>query len=165
MRESACTGVHGASRLTSNSLLEGLVFGHRIAATIISRLGEPAPPPSTPPDATTSGLLDESRRPALQALMSCDVGVLRDEKGLAGAVQELAELADFGGDVPGTEAWETTNLLTVAAAMTAAALRRERRGARIGEMTTPAATTPSGAGTSTRPSTGTARCTPIEEAA
>ena len=33
--ESACTGVHGANRLASNSLLEGLVFGHRIAETVI----------------------------------------------------------------------------------------------------------------------------------
>ncbi len=62
--------------------------------------------------------------------MSRDVGVLRDEKGLAGAARELGDLAAFGGDVPGTESWETTNLLTVAAAMAAAALRREEtRGA------------------------------------
>ena len=40
--EAACTGVHGANRLASNSLLEGLVFGRRIADTIVARLGEPA---------------------------------------------------------------------------------------------------------------------------
>jgi L-aspartate oxidase len=129
--ESACTGVHGANRLASNSLLEGLVFGHRIAETIIARLGEPAsPPPSTLPPAAVGGLLDERRRSDLQALMSRDVGVLRDEKGLELAVQTLTELSTHAAETPGTETWETTNLLTVASAMATAALRRhETRGA------------------------------------
>ena len=40
--EAACTGVHGANRLASNSLLEGLVFGRRIASELVADLGEPA---------------------------------------------------------------------------------------------------------------------------
>ena len=128
--ESACTGVHGANRLASNSLLEGLVFGHRIAEAVIGRLGGPAEPPR-PVVAPGSGpLLDDGARLRLQALMSRDVGVLRDEKGLALATAELGELAEQDGGIPGTEAWETTNLLTVAAALVQAASRREEtRGA------------------------------------
>ena len=62
--------------------------------------------------------------------MSRDVGVLRDAKGLHAATDGLAALAERDGGVPGTEAWETTNLLTVAAALVqAASLREETRGA------------------------------------
>jgi L-aspartate oxidase len=129
--ESACTGVHGANRLASNSLLEGLVFGHRIAETVIARLREPADPPAELASAPPSGvLLHESARSELQTLMSRDVGVLRDAKGLHAAADGLAALAARDGGTPGTEAWETTNLLTVAAALVqAATLREETRGA------------------------------------
>jgi L-aspartate oxidase len=75
-------------------------------------------------------LLDEATRPELQALMSRDVGVLRDAAGLARVADGLAALANRDGGVPGTEAWETTNLLTVATALVQAArLREETRGA------------------------------------
>ena len=64
--EAACTGVHGANRLASNSLLEGLVFGHRIAATLIERLGEPAAPPAAEVAAAAGRLMppDQPRRAA-----------------------------------------------------------------------------------------------------
>ena len=128
--EAACTGVHGANRLASNSLLEGLVFGHRIAETLIARLGALPPVTAAPATPIPAGpLLPDIARPQLQQLMSRDVGVLRDAKGLALAGQVLADLASVGGGVPGTEAWETTNLLTVAAALSQAArLREETRG-------------------------------------
>ncbi|HET8583669.1 MAG TPA: L-aspartate oxidase [Jatrophihabitans sp.] len=129
--ETACTGVHGANRLASNSLLEGLVFGHRIAETIIARLGTPAPPPrdlAEPPAA--DALLHESARTDLQVLMSLNVGVLRDADGLQDAADGLHALAERDGGTASTEAWETTNLLTVAAALVCAAtLREETRGA------------------------------------
>jgi len=129
--ESACTGVHGANRLASNSLLEGLVFGRRIAETLVTRLGEPAPAPTdvTGP-AGPSGVVEESARPDLQALMSRDVGVLRDAAGLGAAAKGVDELLARATAVPGTEAWETTNLLTVASALVrAATVREETRGA------------------------------------
>jgi L-aspartate oxidase len=128
--ETACTGVHGANRLASNSLLEGLVFGHRIAGTLIARLGEPATPPAAAPDARPAGrLLPGSARPALQAVMSREVGVLRDDVGLTTAADGLAALVARDGGTPGTEAWETTNLATVASALVSGALaRRETRG-------------------------------------
>jgi L-aspartate oxidase len=129
--ESACTGVHGANRLASNSLLEGLVFGHRIAQTVMSRLREPAAPAAVLAAPAPAGvLLHEDGRAELQTLMSRDVGVLRDASGLAAAADGLAALADKDGGIPGTEAWETTNLLTVASALVQAAmLRQETRGA------------------------------------
>jgi L-aspartate oxidase len=62
--------------------------------------------------------------------MSLGAGVLRDAAGLDGAAVGLARLAEQGGGKPGTETWETTNLLTVAAALVQAARRREEtRGA------------------------------------
>ncbi|MDT4918925.1 MAG: L-aspartate oxidase [Pseudonocardiales bacterium] len=129
--ESACTGVHGANRLASNSLLEGLVFGARIAQTLMSRLGDSAPPPEELAASVEPGaLLHEDVRAELQTLMSRDVGVLRDAKGLTAAAEGLAALAEADGGAPGTEAWETTNLLTVASALVhAATLREETRGA------------------------------------
>ena len=129
--ESACTGVHGANRLASNSLLEGLVFGQRIAQTVLERLREPVPPPrELEPLAAPGALLAEDARADLQTLMSRDAGVLRDEKGLHKAGDDLAALAERDGGLPGTEAWETTNLLTVASALVqAATLREETRGA------------------------------------
>jgi L-aspartate oxidase len=132
--EAGCTGVHGANRLASNSLLEGLVFGRRIADTIVARLGEPAIPPAADGPRPEAGvLLGERSRQALQALMSERVGVLRDEKGLTLAATGLADLADAAAAdsaAPGTEAWETTNLLAVSTALVqAAVLREETRGA------------------------------------
>ncbi|MGN6606708.1 MAG: L-aspartate oxidase [Jatrophihabitans sp.] len=123
--ETACTGVHGANRLASNSLLEGLVFGHRIAETILRRLAEPGELPEVEIAAGEGTLLDDRFRGELQTLMSRDAGVLRDEKGLLAAGEGLAELAARGGGVPTTEHWETTNLLTVASALVQAATRRE----------------------------------------
>jgi L-aspartate oxidase len=128
--ESACTGVHGANRLASNSLLEGLVFGRRIADTVVARLGDPAPPSAAVAEvAAPPGLLSDAARPALQQLMSSHVGVLRDLKGLDEAERGLAELAAAPVTEPSTENWEATNLLTVAAALVQAArLREETRG-------------------------------------
>jgi L-aspartate oxidase len=123
--ESACTGVHGANRLASNSLLEGLVFGRRIADTIVSRLGEPAEPAELAGGAPTERVLDDARRADLQQLMSQHVGVLRDLKGLDDAERGLAELAATPSAEPSTENWEATNLLTVSAALVQAARRRE----------------------------------------
>jgi len=124
--ETACTGVHGANRLASNSLLEGLVYGRRIADSIVTRLDVPAAPPQPEPAiAAPAALLDDKARPALQQLMSEHVGVLRDARGLDAAERGLAELRAQVGAEPATENWEATNLLTVAEVLVAAARRRE----------------------------------------
>jgi L-aspartate oxidase len=124
--EVACSGVHGANRLASNSLLEGLVFSRRIADVLPGELrprSRPAPDPRTP------GLLSGSARRELQESMTSWVGVLRSADGLAEAEILLDKLAGDTTEVVDQESWETTNLLTVSAALAAAAaLREETRG-------------------------------------
>jgi len=124
--EVACSGVHGANRLASNSLLEGLVFSRRIAAVLP---GELRPWSDPAPDTRTPGLVAGSVRPELQDVMTSRVGVLRSADGLAEAAELLDKLGTTQTDVVDLDSWETTNLLTISSALTdAAALREETRG-------------------------------------
>jgi L-aspartate oxidase len=145
--EVACTGVHGANRLASNSLLEGLVFGRRVAADIEmhdqgeGRLADP-PPLFAPPPPTAAPTLDGIVE-ALRQTMSEHVGIVRTADGLSHARMALHALecdfldlcprtvgyppADFAGVV---RVGEARNMLLVAQLVVAAAAgRTESRGA------------------------------------
>jgi L-aspartate oxidase len=120
--EVACSGVHGANRLASNSLLEGLVFSRRIAAVLPSELR----PWSTPAvDVRQPGLVDESVRSDVQRTMTERVGVLRSAAGMSEAAVALSDLLKAGALAVGPGQWEATNLLAISTALAQAATRRE----------------------------------------
>ena len=119
--EVACTGVHGANRLASNSLLEGLVFAGRIGADLARDL----PPRVEPVDeGLETGLVDPAGRDELARRMSVGAGVIRTDASLHQAAAALAGAATADVE-PRPEAWDATNLHTVSTALVQAAIRRE----------------------------------------
>ncbi|MGA0080104.1 MAG: L-aspartate oxidase [Candidatus Nanopelagicus sp.] len=123
--ESACTGAHGANRLASNSLLEGLVFGARIAAALAKNL----PNQEDPIEDSRTNLLDPKIVLTLQISMSEGAGVMRTEASLRKTMQTLSELSKLTSEQPEIQSWEASNLHLLATAIVNSALtRKESRG-------------------------------------
>jgi L-aspartate oxidase len=126
--EVACTGVHGANRLASNSLLEALVFGARVARSVRESLPY-LPRPSSRSDVASvapgAGGDEAAAGAEIRDLMWEKAGLVRTSEGLREAVSRLDRLSS--GLSAGSE---TSNLATVARLIAAAALARpESRGA------------------------------------
>ncbi|MGD9540016.1 L-aspartate oxidase [Methylocystis sp.] len=123
--EVASTGVHGANRLASNSLLEAIVFGARVAADVRATLHSPferrpqADRIESAPRNRDFAVIEE-----LRDLMSAHVGVIRTGAGLAVAVRSIRRMMSRTSDI------EAHNMLTTSLIIATAALaRRESRGA------------------------------------
>jgi L-aspartate oxidase len=139
--EAACTGVHGANRLASNSLLEGLVFGARAVAAGWRYLTEMHDTKSEMVPASIEGRYDGTSSVAgcdnwrgiadlVRAIMWDKVGILRREQDLAPAEMELDRIGrEIACLEPSRAAVEAINLLTLAKLTVAAArMRTESRG-------------------------------------
>ena len=139
--EAACTGVHGANRLASNSLLEGLVFGAAAAKMMIAEVEAVQPGHlmcevntiaevnNITKDGDSRSLVEECIAD-LQALMWRDAGLLRDAEGLRRAEAELQRMERSVPVEATRRAVEARNLFAVARMIVHCALgREESRGA------------------------------------
>jgi L-aspartate oxidase len=132
--EVSCTGVHGANRLASNSLLEGLVFAHRIADDIAVRLSAGDLTSAEPlVRGNDSTLVAHKERTGIQRAMTAGTGAVRCADSLAHAAKNLQAIADSTpGSTADPDSWETSNLLHVGQLLTAVAtLREETRGGHV----------------------------------
>ncbi|MGE3154734.1 MAG: L-aspartate oxidase [Nitrospiraceae bacterium] len=128
--EVACSGVHGANRLASNSLLEGLVFGARAARAALAsaRLPVSALPSVQELEGATQARLDDAEklRSSLRRLMWGRVGIVRVGESLAKAVAQLTRWSKQVARPFGTRVeLEVKNLVQVASCIGEAALWRE----------------------------------------
>jgi L-aspartate oxidase len=138
--ECACTGLHGANRLASNSLLEGLVFAHRAAEALRTGLDRSKPVPTVPDwDVGGAGTSDEAvvitqNWDELRRLMWNYVGIVRSNKRLRRAARRIAllqeEIQEYYWNYFVTRDFlELRNIATVAQLIVeCASSRRESRG-------------------------------------
>jgi L-aspartate oxidase len=124
--EVAATGVHGANRLASNSLLEGMVFGRRVAARLTLDL--PVAAPARADVAMPIPTVADSSIAMIRATMTRYAGIRRTGQGLAAAAADLGRLVGSQPSSAGVS-YDAGNRWTVAAAIIAAAqARQESRG-------------------------------------
>ena len=134
--EAACTGLHGANRLASNSLLEAVVFSHRCAEHVIANFTKSTDGVELP-KWRADGLSDlvehtplRSDRIALQSTMTDDVGLVKRNARLQRAQRRLELLRDeveriWRGCRPSREVIELRNMIHVSRLVTVAALNRK----------------------------------------
>lgn len=137
--EAACNGIHGANRLASNSLLEGLVFGKRIGTeasriilnrkerSAVSTVRVERAAAGTGPELNTEGLKER-----LKKIMTDNVGIIRNEKKLNHALKQVIDMKKQieGRRLVSIEQWELANMLTLSELVIKSALTRtESRGA------------------------------------
>ena len=129
--EVACTGVHGANRLASNSLLEGLVFGARVAESMRNERRSFSPRARhTVPGSADRGTFTSDIAQQVQAAMWQYAGVVREKHGLRQLQDQVATWKSSLRAIATRPAIETRNLLSVADLITRSALAREEsRGA------------------------------------
>jgi len=132
--EVACTGVHGANRLASNSLLEGLVYGARAARAMRGEMRSTRPPAavalkaSVQPNGSSSDV-DKFIQKA-QSLMWQYVAVVRDGKSLRQVLAELSAMQESLPSARDRRAHEAANILQTGVLIARSALAREEsRGA------------------------------------
>jgi L-aspartate oxidase len=141
--ETADTGVHGANRLASNSLLDGLVFGARSGRAMMKDApvtkrqavglpGSPAPKPGNSPTAANSAArpaVNNKPSPAafdkIRDVMWRQVGIMRDGKELAVALTQLQAIELPKPEKPGRAEHEVRNLHSLAVLMARSAIARE----------------------------------------
>lgn len=137
--EVACTGVHGANRLASNSLLEGLVFGRRAVAAIVGEHKRQTSSAEYEPELQTEHhsskfasetakdpVLPQPRnRASLQELMSSQAGVERNAQGLKAALAQVHKWRSVEVSRVDVQGAELENLLLVSELILEAALQRE----------------------------------------
>ena len=137
--ETACSGLHGANRLASNSLLEGMVFGFRTGFSVGKSIGsggrvKDVPEISSIMDYGNSKDLDldkEDIKNSLKSLMSRHLGIEREGKTLLEAQEKIDSWSSYvmEKEFSHPKAWELQNMLQIATLMQKAALiRRESRG-------------------------------------
>jgi L-aspartate oxidase len=138
--EVACTGVHGANRLASNSLLEGLVFGARAGTAMRGWTWEPWPdalaPATSDPPPIGPAFDVRTTEADVRELMWNTAGIFRDRQGLQKAMgvldsawQAIARGLAGGGSLDAS-GWQRASLVTVGRLIARAALQREEsRGA------------------------------------
>lgn len=130
--ETACTGVHGANRLASNSMLECIVFGRRAARHSSGSLSAGKPHlPVLPLPQDMRGFLDlpapELKR-RIRRIMNRDGWVIRRKKDIGRGLRQIREIREMleGGPLSGREYMEAFNMATVSEQILQAALRREK---------------------------------------
>jgi L-aspartate oxidase len=132
--ETAASGVHGANRLASNSLLEGAVFGHRAALAALHDIAErPVAPPQAraggPSGSVAAGPAPDAGE-QIRAAMWLGCGVIRDAAGLHDALARVSEIAAASAGRASLDDIRLHQAATTATLVcTAALLREESRGA------------------------------------